>query len=278
MRIVRTVGQAFEVCHKLVGAPDEDNNVEDVYPEKKEELDSVPSSPIKRGGSVEDKTTSSSSRAHKLFSKLGGRRTTPSELSTDKENETQQQQQQQLQKMKIIQEVVPAKPNNTNNNNNHHNQSNEEKVDEISNNLMKETDPSKKRPGDLNLTQSNREQEDLVNLSTPVTPTLKNLPSPTRRPGGGVFQFGSQNEVWLSQQNSNNSSMAAVHEAHLLREKLEQQQQQTQAALAQINLLRDQLAAESSARIEAQVGALHFFSYGFWTINSRRKWRFFYAY
>lgn len=42
------------------------------------------------------------------------------------------------------------------------------------------------------------------------------------------------------------------HEVQLLREQLEQQVQQTQAALAQVNLLRDQLAAEKAARMEAQ--------------------------
>ena len=38
-----------------------------------------------------------------------------------------------------------------------------------------------------------------------------------------------------------------------MREQLQQHGQQTQAALAQIQLLRDQLTAETAARIEAQV-------------------------
>ncbi|XP_045510153.1 uncharacterized protein DDB_G0284459 isoform X3 [Colias croceus] len=46
--------------------------------------------------------------------------------------------------------------------------------------------------------------------------------------------------------------LSAQHQLKLLKERLEQQSQQTQAAVAQLMLLRDQLAAEQAARCEAQ--------------------------
>lgn len=48
------------------------------------------------------------------------------------------------------------------------------------------------------------------------------------------------------------AGLGAQHEARLLREHVEQQAQQTRAAVAQLRLLRDQLAAERAARCEAQ--------------------------
>lgn len=47
------------------------------------------------------------------------------------------------------------------------------------------------------------------------------------------------------------------HQLQLQRQQLEQQLQQTQVALSHVHLLKDQLAAETAARIEAQVKYMH---------------------
>lgn len=46
------------------------------------------------------------------------------------------------------------------------------------------------------------------------------------------------------------SALSAHHELQLLREQLEQQSQQTQAAMAQLQLTREQLAAEQVKKHE----------------------------
>ena len=58
---------------------------------------------------------------------------------------------------------------------------------------------------------------------------------------------------------SSNTPLALQHEVLLLKQQVEQQQQQTQAAIAQVKLLKDQLAAETAARMEAQVQYINFF-------------------
>ncbi|XP_070176488.1 dystrophin-like protein 1 isoform X2 [Littorina saxatilis] len=49
--------------------------------------------------------------------------------------------------------------------------------------------------------------------------------------------------------------LSTHHQMQLLRQQLEQQQHQTQVAIAQVHLLKDQLSAETAARIEAQARA-----------------------
>lgn len=92
---------------------------------------------------------------------------------------------------------------------------------------------------------------DLMGLTTPGSSAV---PTPTQpqsffkdisdKMGGVLSSVKGRNEK---------ENLSQVHEAQLLKEQLEQQTQNTRAALAQIQLLRDQLAAESAARIEAQV-------------------------
>ncbi|CAG0906632.1 unnamed protein product, partial [Cyprideis torosa] len=73
-----------------------------------------------------------------------------------------------------------------------------------------------------------------------ASPKLKPLPS---LPSGDIPTCG--------------GPLSAHHEAQLLREQLEAQLQQTQAAVAQNHLLKEQLSAESSARMEAQSRTHH---------------------
>lgn len=57
----------------------------------------------------------------------------------------------------------------------------------------------------------------------------------------------------LNVEGDTSTPLSSQHQLQLLRERLEQQAQQTRAAVAQLLLLRDQLAAEQAARCEAQV-------------------------
>ncbi|XP_059054477.1 dystrophin-like protein 1 [Achroia grisella] len=59
-------------------------------------------------------------------------------------------------------------------------------------------------------------------------------------------------ELTVNGENAESTPLSAQHQLQLLRERLDQQAQQTRAAVAQLLLLRDQLAAEQSARCEAQ--------------------------
>ena len=66
--------------------------------------------------------------------------------------------------------------------------------------------------------------------------------------------------------------VSTKHQMKLLQQQMEHQQQQTQVAIAQVNLLKDQLAAETAARIESQVCMIAFRTLG---KNSSRSFKIF---
>ena len=75
--------------------------------------------------------------------------------------------------------------------------------------------------------------------------------------GGTTISSPLGSPVMLGEANQENSSqlpLSTHHQMQLLRQQLEQQQHQTQVAIAQVHLLKDQLYAETAARIVAQVG------------------------
>jgi carboxyl-terminal PDZ ligand of neuronal nitric oxide synthase protein len=52
---------------------------------------------------------------------------------------------------------------------------------------------------------------------------------------------------------ASDQSVSSQHQVKLLRQQVEHEHQQTQVAVAQVHLLKEQLAAETAARIESQV-------------------------
>ncbi|XP_078605520.1 carboxyl-terminal PDZ ligand of neuronal nitric oxide synthase protein-like isoform X1 [Branchiostoma floridae x Branchiostoma japonicum] len=76
--------------------------------------------------------------------------------------------------------------------------------------------------------------EEGATLSSPLHTPYMTLPQ-----GAGDSQVSS-------------TPLSMHHQVQLLQQQLQQQQQQTQVAIAQVHLLKDQLAAETAARIEAQ--------------------------
>ncbi|ODM97873.1 Dystrophin-like protein 1 [Orchesella cincta] len=216
MRIVRTVGQAFEVCHKLVGTAGEDDepeearesdtNVSSIVESKPPEI--APPPPIDPPPVIPEQQSNVSGSSSSLPEKAGSSSSsTPPILSSGLN-----------------------------------------KINEIEREITVTQKPHK--PQNLDLS---KRDNDLMNLQTP---TSSGVPTPTQT--HSFFKDLNtlhSNMPVLSPKvrvEGNKENLAQVHEAQLLKEQLEQQTQNTRAALAQIQLLRDQLAAESAARIEAQ--------------------------
>nr|XP_057921011.1 carboxyl-terminal PDZ ligand of neuronal nitric oxide synthase protein [Doryrhamphus excisus] len=70
--------------------------------------------------------------------------------------------------------------------------------------------------------------------------------------GRSVFTVTSQGVTPSSPCSTSLTPLASQHYLQLLQQQLQQQQQHTQVAVAQVQLLKDQMAAETAARMEAQ--------------------------
>ncbi|XP_051231799.1 carboxyl-terminal PDZ ligand of neuronal nitric oxide synthase protein isoform X3 [Dicentrarchus labrax] len=188
MRIVRTVGQAFEVCHKLSLQHTQQNadGQEDCHSEKND-------------------SSVTGVRAYPpvcVCTFLGSaRELTGAEKTASVTEETDIDAEEVSQ--------VPA-------------------AEELNlNRGVTDLDATAKTP-DLNHSENKASEEPSLLMSSPrmLLPASGTLP-----PG---------------------APLSVHHQIQLLQQQLQQQQQQTQVAVAQVHLLKDQLSAEATARLEAQ--------------------------
>ncbi|CAM1328625.1 NOS1AP (predicted) [Pycnogonum litorale] len=196
LRIVRTVGQAFEVCHKLSLAQNA-NNEEDKL---QEDIDS------------ERSQDTSNDTAKKSL------KPAPDGLSEPNSCDTQTEDIPDAATSIAVVPIVPISPTKT----------------DCQPQLPPRSVANKLEPLPL------------------ISPSLE-IGLRTGADCGELFSSPLNDTISVTMDSFPvGTPLGVAHELQLTRQKLEQQQQQTQIAVAQVNLLRDQLQAECNARIESQ--------------------------
>ncbi|KAI3368468.1 hypothetical protein L3Q82_025479 [Scortum barcoo] len=216
MRIVRTVGQAFEVCHKLSLQHTQQNadGQEDCHSEKNGNDSSIPG--VRAYPPVCVCTFLGSAREL-----TGAEKTASVTEETDIDAE----------------EVSPVPA-----------------AEELNvNRGVTDLDATAKTP-DLNHSESKVHHPTLVCVYVSLNIDFISLFSPWCQASEEVSLLMSSPRMLLPVSGTlpPGAPLSVHHQIQLLQQQLQQQQQQTQVAVAQVHLLKDQLNAEATARLEAQ--------------------------